>query len=191
MSQGPRLRVTVLLWIGALVACGRVDDGTATRQVVGFCVPDSLEMGGGDTLTAASQRAIYDAVLDSLRNRYGNTALYLDPRIETVGRDEQFTRLHDQALLGHLMESGRFIQPCQMDDDSRCDVDSAGVGVRFSGLRRVKGTTDNVLIDVTQQTVRPVRDSSDWYSWASWVRFWVEREGRCWTVASTEVKGMV
>ncbi len=190
MSHGRYFRVAVLLWIGALAACGGADDRVATRFTVGVCVPDSLEMGGGDTLTVTSQRAIYDAVLDSLRNLYGTTALYLDPRVETVGRDEKFTRLHEQVLLDHLMASGRFVQPCQADDDSRCDVDSTGVNVRFSGLMRVKGT-DNVLVDMTQQTVRPMRDSSDWYFWASWVRFWVERDGRCWIVASTEVKGTV
>ena len=135
-------------------------------------------------------KKFYDAVLDSLRNLYGTTALYLDPRVETVGRDVEFTRLHEDALLDHLMASERFVQQCQADDDSRCDVDSSGVNVRFSGLMRVKGT-DSVLVDVTQQTVRPVSDSSDWYFWASWVRFWVEREGRCWRVASSEVKGTV
>jgi hypothetical protein len=190
MSYGRCFRLAVLVWIGALAACGRVDDRPADRLTSGFCVPDSLDMGGGDTLTAVSQRAIYDAVLDSLRNLYGTTALYLDPRVETVGRDVEFTRLHEDALLDHLMASERFVQPCQADDDSRCDVDSSGVNVRFSGLMRVKGT-DSVLVDVTQQTVRPVRDSSDWYFWASWVRFWVEREGRCWRVASSEVKGTV
>ncbi len=190
MSHGRYFRIAVLLSIGVFAACGRADDRPAVRLTVGVCVPDSLEMGGGDTLTVVSQRAIYDAVLDSLRNLYGTTALYLDPQVETVGRDEEFTRLHEQDLLDHLMASGRFVQPCRVDDDSRCDVDSTGVNVRFSGLMRVKGT-GRVLVDVTQQTVRPVRDSSDWYFWASWVRFWVESEGRCWTVGSTEVKGMV
>jgi hypothetical protein len=190
MSDGLNHRIAVLVVIGALAACGRVDDRPAVRLTLGVCVPDSVEMGGGDTLTTASQRAIYDAVLDSLRNLYGSTALYLDPRVETVGRDVEFTRLHESVLLDHLMASERFGQMCQADDGSRCDVDSTGVNVRFSGLLRVKGT-DRVLVDVTQQTVRPMRDSSDWYFWASWVRFWVEREGRCWTVASTEVKGMV
>ncbi len=190
MSYGRHFRIAVFVWIGALAACGRVDDRLAARVMSGVCVPDSTDMGAGDTLTAVSQRAIYDAVLDSLRNLYGTTALYLDPRVETVGQDVEFTRLHEGALLDHLLASERFVQPCQADDDSRCDVDSSGVNVRFSGLMRVKGT-DSVLVDVTQQTVRPMRDSSDWYFWASWVRFWVEREGRCWTVASTEVKGTV
>ena len=190
MSYGRNFRIVVLVAIAVLAACGRVDDRPADRLVSGVCVPDSLDMGGGDTLTTASQRAIYDAVLDSLRNLYGTTALYLDPRVETVGQEVEFTRLHEDALLDHLMVSERFVQQCQADDDSRCDVDSSGVNIRFSGLMRVKGT-DSVLVDVTQQTVRPVRDSSDWYFWASWVRFWVEREGRCWTVASTEVKGTV
>lgn len=190
MFNGPPLRITLLLLIGSLTACGPASDRPAERLTAGICVPDSLEMGGNDTLTAVSQRAIYDAVLDSLRNLYGTTALYLDPRVETVGRDKEFTRLHEPSLLDHLMASGRFVRPCQADDDSRCDVDSTGVNVRFSGLMRVKGT-GKVLVDVTQQTVRPMSDSSDWYFWASWARFWVDREGRCWTVTSTEIKGMV
>ena len=65
-------------------------------------------------------------------------------------------------------------------------------GERITTLgTRVDPETDRVLVDVTQQTVRPVSDSSDWYFWASWVRFWVEQEGRCWRVASSEIKGTV
>lgn len=171
-------------------ACQRDLELADRADSPGVCVPDSLDPGTGDTVTEPSRRAIYDAVLDSLRNLYGTTALYLDPRVETVGREEKFTRLHDAPVLAHLMASGRFDQECQVDDDSRCDVDSTGVNVRFSGLLRVRGT-DSVLVDVTQQTVRPVRDSSDWYFWASWIRFWISRDGRCWTVTDTEVKGMV
>jgi len=170
-------------------ACDESEE-TPERVAVGVCLPDTVALGAGDTLTSASQLAIYDAVLDSLRNLYGNTAFYLDPRVETVGQDLDVTRGHEPALLDHLLRSGRFAQECQADEESRCDVDSTGVNVRFSALLRVRGT-DRVLVDVTQQTVRPLSDSSDWYFWASWVRYWVEREDRCWYVSSIETKGVV
>jgi len=181
---------TVFALMLVCVSCRAGEDTDTNVHSLGVCVPDSLTMGAGDTLTATSQFAIYSAVLDSLQNMYGKTALYLDPRVETVGRGLDVTRLHEPGLIDHLFASGRFSDPCEVDEENRCDVDSTGVNVRFSGLLRVKGT-DQVLVDVTQQTVRPLSDSTDWYFWASWVRFWVDQEGRCWYVADTEVKGTV
>jgi hypothetical protein len=184
------LRTLVIVAFILSTGCERAPQVASEAIPLGVCVPDSLEIGEGNTITAASQRAIYDAVLDSLRNHYGKTALYLDPLVETVGRSVEFTRVHDSALVDHLMGSGRFAATCRADDDSRCDVDSVGVSVRFSAVLRPTGT-DSVLVDMTQQTVRPVRDSSDWFLWATWVRFWVERDGRCWIVRDVEPKGSV
>ena len=186
-----RLVPTVALLAFLLpAACEQAPRVAEELVPAGACVPDSLDTGGADTITAASQRAVYDAVLDSVRNFYGKTALYLDPVVATVGQTREFTRLHDDALVEHLMGSGRFAAPCRADDDSRCDVDSVGVSVRFSAVLRLKGS-DSVLVDMTQQTVRPARDSSDWFLWATWVRFWLERDGRCWIVRDAETKGTI
>ncbi len=182
---------TMLLGVFLLpAACDRADRLVADAAPAGVCVPDSLEIGGSDTITVASQHAIYDAVLDSTRNFYGKTALYLDPMVETVGQSREFTRLHDPELVDHLMGSGRFAGTCRVDDDSRCDVDSVGVSVRFSAVLRPKGT-DSVLVDMTQQTVRPGSDSADWFLWATWVRFWLQRDGRCWIVRAAETKNTI
>ena len=183
-------RTLVLLAFFLPTGCERAPEVASEAVPVGVCVPDSLEIGEGNTITAASQRAIYDAVLDSLRNYYGKTAFYLDPVVETVGQSVEFTRMHEPGLVDYLMASGRFAATCRADDDSRCDVDSVGVSVRFSAVLRPTGT-DSVLIDMTQQTVRPARDSSDWFLWAAWVRYWVERDGRCWIVRDVEPKGSV
>jgi hypothetical protein len=184
------MKRAVLIILGVLsLACAAEQEHGPDHATLA-CVPDSVAMGGGDTLTTGSQLAIYAAVLDSVRNMFGKTALYLDPRIETVGRDLEVTRLHDPALLDYLLASERFADLCQVDDDSRCAVDAPGVNVRFSGLLRATGT-ERVLLDMTQQTVRPVQDSADWYFWATWVRFWLEQEGRCWHVSATETKGTV
>ena len=190
MNTARSARALVLFAFLIPAACDRSQQETAEVAPPGVCLPDSLQMGGIDTITAASQRAIYDAVLDSVRNFYGKTALYLDPLVETVGQSREVTRLHDPALVDHLMGSGRFAATCRADDDNRCDVDSVGVSVRFSTVLRPKGS-DSVLVDMTQQTVRPASDSADWFVWATWVRFWLERDGRCWIVRDAETKGTI
>lgn len=183
------------LFLGALIAvsaCGAEGGDARNARVAeaGHCVPDSLVVAGRDTITEASQRAAYSAVLDSLENLYGNTVLYLDPRVETVGQGKEFTRLHTDAVRDHLLGSGRFSDLCQAGDDSRCEVEQPGVNVRFSSILKPRGG-DSLLVDVTEQTVRPMSDSADWLFWATWQRFWLERRGHCWIVKRTEMKGLV
>lgn len=153
-------------------------------------MPDSTALMEGGGVTGASQAAIYHAILDSVRNFYGHQPLFLDPRIETVGLRKDSTERHAPPLIDLFLGSGRFAGLCEADNTSRCDIDSIGVSVRFSNLLR-HTATDAVVVDVTEQVVRPVSDSSDWYFWAGWARYWMVTDGRCWRIARTELKGLV
>lgn len=196
MMRGEQWAAKFGVWATATVgaalaaACGGADAPPPAAAVVGSCVPDTAAMMDGPTVTAASQEAIYRAVLDSVRNLYGHQPLFLDPRIETVGLRKDSTERHPPVVLDLFLASGRFAGLCEADNTSRCEIDSVGVSVRLSRLLR-HTATDAIVVDVTEQTVRPVADSSDWYFWAGWARYWLAQDGRCWRIARAELKGLV
>lgn len=173
------------MWLGA---CSSDQELPETVAVNGCLAPGS-EAGDSGVITQEVQLAIYDAVVDSVRNLFGNTPMYLDPRVETVGQGKDSTRMHPDTVVTHLLAREVFQSLCLADDGSRCNVTEPGVSARFSGILRHRDGA--IVVDVTQQTVRPASDSSDWYFWAAWARYWLELQDRCWRVRATELKGMV
>jgi len=153
------------------------------------CLAPESPAGDSGVITQEVQLAIYDAVVDSVRNLFGNTPMYLDPRVETVGQGKDSTRMHPDTVVSHLLARELFQSLCLADDGSRCNVSEPGVSARFSGILRHRDGA--IVVDVTQQTVRPASDSSDWYFWAAWARYWLQLQDHCWRVRATELKGMV